>query len=182
MNEDYLSLETRRKIYNLIKSRPGLHKREIARIIGMSLSTIDYHLHYMEKKELVESRSDGKYKRYFVKEKGKKENKRLFAMLRQEVPRRILIFLLSHPNAIHKEICEHIGKAPSTISFHMKKLIKEGIVEEIPHGKEKAYVVKNKDEVIDLLITYKESFVDKAVDRFLDAWLSFGKEAIKKSK
>jgi len=175
MNEDLLALETRRKIYNLIEKKPGLHKREIARAVGMSLSTIDYHLHYMEKRGLVEARIDGKYKRYFVKKDGRKEDRKIFSMLRQEVPRRILIFLLSHPKAIHKEICHHIGKAPSTISFHMKKLVKEGLVEEISMGKEKAYVVKNEEKVIELLITYKESFVDKAVDRFIDAWTGFGK-------
>ncbi|MCD6572706.1 MAG: winged helix-turn-helix transcriptional regulator [Thermoplasmata archaeon] len=175
MNEDLLALETRRKIYTLIEEKPGLHKREIARTMGMSLSTIDYHLHYMEKKGLVEARTDGKYKRYFVKEKGGKEDRRIFSMLRQEVPRRILLFLLAHPRAIHKEICEHIGKAPSTISFHMKKLVKEGLVEEISMGKEKAYFVRNEARVIELLIKYKESFVDKAVDRFIDAWAGFGK-------
>jgi len=175
MNEDLLALETRRKIYNLIEKKPGLHKREIARAVGMSLSTIDYHLHYMEKRGLVEARIDGKYKRYFVKKDGRKEDRKIFSMLRQEVPRRILIFLLSHPKAIHKEICHHIGKAPSTISFHMKKLVKEGLVEELSMGKEKAYVVKNEEKVIELLITYKESFVDKAVDRFIDAWTGFGK-------
>ena len=175
MNENLLALETRKKIFELIEKRPGLHKREIARAMGMSLSTIDYHLHHMEKKGLVEARLDGKYKRYFIRKEGKKEDKRIFSMLRQEVPRRILLFLISHPKAIHKEICEHIGKAPSTISFHMKKLIKEGLVEEIAMGKEKAYVVKDEEKVIDLLITYRESFVDRAVDRFIDAWAGFGK-------
>ena len=96
-------------------------------------------------------------------------------MLRQEVPRRIVLFLLLHPRAIHKEICEHIGKAPSTISFHMKKLVKEGVVEEISLGKEKAYVVRNEDKVIKLLTMYKDTFLDKAVDKFIDAWASFGK-------
>ncbi|RLF50977.1 MAG: transcriptional regulator, partial [Thermoplasmata archaeon] len=62
MKEDYLALETRKKIYELIASSPGLHKREIARELKMSLSTIDYHLHYMEKKSIVVAKFDGKYK------------------------------------------------------------------------------------------------------------------------
>jgi len=175
MKEDYLALETRRKIYDLIDTTPGLHKREIARELHMSLSTIDYHLHYMEKKGLLETRSDGKYKRYFTKKDMRKEDKKIFSLLRQEVPRHIIIFLLTHPKAIHKEICAHIGKAPSTISFHMKKLIKEDVVEEISLGKEKSYVIKNEERIIKLLIMYRESFVDKVVDKFLDAWSSFGK-------
>ena len=176
MKEDYLALETRRKIYNLIDGFPGLHKREIARKLGMSLSTIDYHLHYMEKKQLVVSRMDGKYKRYFVSKEMGKGDKKIFSMLRQEMPRKIVMFILLNPRAIHKEICKHIKKAPSTVSFHMKKLIEAGVVEEISLGKEKAYVVRNEDRVAKLLMMYKSTFLDKAVDKFIDAWASFGKK------
>lgn len=49
--EDSLALETRRKIYNLILNYPGLHEREIARKLNLSLSTLDYHLHYLEKRK-----------------------------------------------------------------------------------------------------------------------------------
>ncbi len=175
MREDYLALETRKKIYNLIASSPGLHKREIARELNMSLSTIDYHLHYMEKKDIVISRQDGKYKRYFISEKISAEDKRILSMLRQETPRKIVIFLLENPRAIHKEICKHLKKAPSTISFHIKKLIEAGVIEEIAMGKEKAYAVRNEEKVVDLLITYKSTFLDRAVDKFIDTWASFGK-------
>lgn len=174
MKEDYLALETRRKIYELISKSPGLHKREIARELNMSLSTIDYHLHYMEKKSLVTAKFDGKYKRYFVAE-AKPEDKRILPLLRQETPRRIILFLLEKPRAIHKEICQHVKKAPSTVSFHLKKLIEAGIIEEISLGKEKAYVVKNPEKVIDLLVTYKSTFLDRAVDKFVDTWMSLSK-------
>lgn len=174
MKEDYLALETRKKIYELIASSPGLHKREIARELKMSLSTIDYHLHYMEKKSIVVAKFDGKYKRYFIAE-AKPEDKRILPLLRQETPRKIIIFLLQNPRAIHKEICKSVKKAPSTISFHLKKLVEAGIIEEISLGKEKAYVVRNPDKVIDLLITYKSTFLDRAVDKFVDTWLSLSK-------
>ncbi len=177
MKEDNLALETRKKIYNLIESSPGLHKREIARELGMSLSTIDYHLHYMEKRKMVVAKSDGKYKRYFPKRELEMNiwDRKILSMLRQEVPRKILMFLLLHPRAIHKEVCEYVGKAPSTVSFHMKKLIREGLVEEISLGKEKAYVVLNEKKVASLLKEYKETFVDRAVDKFISAWSDFGK-------
>lgn len=175
MKEDYLALETRRKIYNLIASSPGLHKREIARALNMSLSTIDYHLHYMEKREIVIGKQDGKYKRYFISEKIGAEDKKILSLLRQPTPRRILIFLLENPGAIHKEICKKIKKAPSTISFHLKKLVESGIVEEIHAGKEKKYFIRNREKIIDLLTTYRSTFLDKAVDKFIEAWASFGK-------
>jgi len=175
MKEDYLALETRKRIYDLISSSPGLHKREIARELSMSLSTIDYHLHYMERKGILTARQDGKYKRYFVSEKTEAMDKRIMPLLRQETPRRIVLFLLQHPQAIHKEICEAVKKAPSTISFHIKKLIDAGIVDEISLGREKAYVVKNPEKTADLIITYRSTFLDKAVDKFVEAWAGFGR-------
>lgn len=175
MKEDYLALETRKKIYDLIANSPGLHKRQIARQLNMSLSTIDYHLHYMEKRAIITSKQDGKYKRYFIAEKVSPVDKRILSILRQETPRKIVIFLIENPRAIHKEICQHIKKAPSTISFHLKKLIEAGIIEEISLGKEKAYIVRNVEKVVDLLISYKSTFLDKAVDKFVNAWAGFGK-------
>ena len=175
MKEEYLALETRNKIYNLIANSPGLHKREIARELDMSLSTIDYHLHYLERRNILTSRQDGKYRRYFISEKISAEDEKIMSLLRQATPRKIVVFLLQNPRAIHKEICENVRKAPSTISFHIKKLIDAGVIEEISLGKEKAYVVRNKEKVIDLLITYKSTFLDKAVDKFVDTWSSFGK-------
>jgi len=175
MKEDHLALETRRKIYELIASSPGLHKREISRKLNISLSTVDYHLHYMEKRNIVVAREDRRYRRYFIAEKTMPEDSRIISLLRQETPRKILIFLLENPKAIHREICENIGKAPSTVSFHIRKLVEAGILEEISLGKEKGYNIKNKERIIDILIMYRSTFLDRAVDKFLDAWASFGK-------
>lgn len=104
------------------------------------------------------------------------EDKRIMPLLRQETPRRIILFLLEHPESIHKDVCHHVKKAPSTISFHIKKLVEAGIIEEISRGKEKAYVVRSPEKVASLLSTYKSTFLDKAVDKFVDAWASFGKQ------
>jgi predicted transcriptional regulator len=178
MKEDYLALDTRKQIYDLIAKSPGLHKREIARELKMSLSTVDYHLHYMERKKLINSKHDGKYKRYFLADSGidSIEDKRIMPLLRQETPRMIILFLLKNPHSIHKEICNYVKKAPSTITFHLKKLIESSIVEEITRGKEKAYIVRKPDKIAELLSTYKTSFLDKAVDKFVDAWAPFGKQ------
>ena len=120
--EDTLALEARHDIYNLVLANPGLHEREIARKLGMSLSTLDYHLHYLEKREMLSSKKDGRYTRYFVSRKMGVQDKQTISLLRQATPRNIVLFLLLHPRALHKEVCQEIKKSPSTISFHIKKL------------------------------------------------------------
>ncbi len=172
MKEDSLALDTRRNIYDLIVSYPGLHEREIARRLDISLSTLDYHLHYMEKRGLIVARKDGRYTRYFAAKKVGTEDKKIIVLLRQKTPRQVVLYLLEHPGAIHKDICGAVDKSPSTVSFHLKKLVKAGVVEGISLGRKTAYEVVDEDAVINTLITYRDTFVDDAVGSFIDTWTS----------
>ena len=172
IREDSLALETRRHIYNTIVKYPGLHERELARKLDMSLSTLDYHLHYLEKRDILVFRKDGRYTRYFATRKVSQEDKKIIAILRQKTPRSLVLYLLAHPNAIHKEIAKNVGKSPSTISFHLKKMVGVGIVEAISIGRETTYHITDEDKVVKPLLTYKETFMDDAVDRFVDTWTS----------
>ncbi len=174
IKEDTLALETRRNIYTLILTYPGLHEREMARKLQMSLSTLDYHLHYLEKREIIVSKKDGRYTRYFVSRKIGAQDKRTISLLRQKTPRNIVLFLLLNPKALHKEICNEIKKSPSTISFHLKKLIDAGIISAISIGRGTAYEVINAEKIVDVLITYKRTFLDDAVDKFIETWSSLG--------
>ncbi len=172
MKEDTLALETRRDIYDLIVRYPGLHEREIARRLDISLSTLDYHLHYMEKRGLLVSKKDGRYTRYFAAKKVGMEDKKIISLLRQQTPRQIVLYLLEYPGAIHKDICSAVGKSPSTVSFHLKKLVTAGIVEATSLGRKTAYQVVDEERVVNALITYQDTFVDSAVDSFVDTWMS----------
>lgn len=170
--EDTLALEARRDIYNLILATPGLHEREIARKLNMSLSTLDYHLHYLEKREILSSKKDGRYTRYFVSRKMGVQDKRTISLLRQSTPRDIVLFLLLHPRALHKDICSSVHKSPSTVSFHLKKLVEAEVVDAVSIGRGTVYDVIQPEKTVDLLITYKQTFLDEAVDRFIDTWSS----------
>jgi len=184
IREDSLALEARRHIYNTIVKYPGLHERELARKLDMSLSTLDYHLHYLEKRDILVCRKDGRYTRYFATRKVGQEDKKIIAILRQKTPRYILLYLLTNPNAIHKEIAKNVGKSPSTISFHLKKMVGVGIVAAISLGRETAYHVADETTVINTLLTYTETFMDDAVDRFVDTWTSLhpsGREETEKA-
>ena len=178
--KDALELETRRKIYRCITKFPGLHERELSKKLEMPLSTLVYHLHYLEKRDLIMAKEDGRYTRYYPTKKIGARAKEIMSLLRQKMPRRIIMFLLLHPNAYHREICEEVDLAPSTTSFHLKKLVETNIAKKVTIGKETMYVINEPETVSDLLITYKESFLDSAVDRFADTWLKFGPQYIRK--
>jgi len=102
--ETVLKLKTRQEIYNFISKNPGLHFREIFRKANLSLGCLRYHLNYLEKLNLIVSKPDLKYKRYYVKESIGKKEVEILNLLRQEVPLRIILILLTPgPGHIFKD-------------------------------------------------------------------------------
>lgn len=169
---------SRRRIYKHIVKSPGLHERQLAKELDIPLSTLIYHLHYLEKRELIGAKSGERYTRYYASKKIGARAKEILSILRQKMPRKIVMYLLLHPNSFHREIADRIDVAPSTTSFHLKKLLERDIAKKVKVGKETMYMINEPEQVSDLLITYKESFLDSAVDRFVDAWSEFNPENV----
>ena len=67
----------------------------------------------------------------------------------------------------HKELAEHLNLAPSTLSYHLNKLVNEELIEVCRYGDEKGYVLKNRKKLITFLIRYE---IHTVLDRFKDMW------------
>ncbi len=170
MADKTLKLEARKKTFEAIEDNPGVHLRELDRKLDIPLGTIRYHLRVLEKRELVMVRSEGKYKRYYAKGEIDKHDKDRLAVLRKELPRTIILFLMEFPGSTHGDLTEALAVAPSTISYHLKRLKKDHIVEK-KGGK---YHVADEDKIADLLIQYRQTFLDSLVDRFVRVWTKEG--------
>jgi len=160
---EILELETRRRIYNFILNYPGLHFRELSRKISMPKSTLEYHLRYLKKRGLVTATSKGKYARYYIAKKVGVDTKKLFDILRQETPRRILLSMkIYHPVSL-EHLVRDLDKASSTISYHLKKLIDADIVERIKVDNQVKFGLKDEEGLYDFFIQYNESLLDEFV-------------------
>ena len=165
--QNVLELETRRKIYDLIIQNPGIHLSKISQILKMRTSLVEYHLIFLEKHDIINSDKETGYKRYYIKGKiGVKDKKYLF-ILRQKTVLKIILFLLKNDVSPHKIILENVDVSASTLSYHLNKLLKKDIVELNRYGKDKGYYIRNKDELISILIQYKPY---KILDGFEDIW------------
>ena len=87
-------------------------------------------------------------------------------MLRQRATYKIVMFLLAYPDSSIRIIADYMNKDPRTISFHLKKLMKIGLIESIPNGKERRFRLNNEETVNDLLITHEKSFLDEEWNGF----------------
>jgi predicted transcriptional regulator len=164
-------LETRKKIYDQIKKSPGIHFRELQRRLDLVVGNLQYHLHYLGKRNLIKASSDGDYVRYFAKDRSLNENeKKILSFLRRSTCRHILIQLLNNPNLNNKELSQAVGLSPSTISWTLNKLVGAGIIERIKIGRKSTFAIIEPSIVSELLICYKESFLDTLVDGFIEMW------------
>jgi len=179
-NENLFVLKTRREIYNFILKYPGLHLRDISKKLQMNHNTIDYHVKFLEKRGLIEIKNEDGYSRcYSIKRNGKRE-KILFKIMRQTVPRNIILFLFVNtadifsPKELKKapehwtdkntdKILPHLQKHTTTLIYHLNKLEELDIVERINVGKEVKYRLKNPAEIIDFFITFQHSLFDDTV-------------------
>ena len=127
--DNVLKLKSRQDIYNFILENPSSYVREISRKMNIPKTTLKYHLDYLEKHKLVTTKSEGGYKRYFVVNKLGQREKDLLNLLRQEVPRNIILYLILHIICSQIELSKALGKHPSTIGFHLKKLRDLGIIQ-----------------------------------------------------
>ena len=153
--EDILELETRRKIYDTIKKNPGLHLSKIADLLQMRISHVEYHVHYLEKHDIVTTDRSTGFLRFYIKGTIGVQDKRYLSILRQKTLLQIVIFLLKKEPVKRKDILENVTVSNSTLSYHLKKLVKNNIIEVQGLGENKGYQLNNKEEIIKWLIQYK---------------------------
>lgn len=164
-------LESRKRIYEQIKNSPGIHFRELERRLQLVVGSLQYHLQYLEKKNLIKISNDEDYVRFFIKDRNLNENERkIISFLRRSACRHILLQLLKNPDMNNKELSQAIGLCPSTISWNLNKLIEAGIIEKKKIGRISKFRIIDPQTVAELLICYKESFLDSLVDGFIEMW------------
>jgi predicted transcriptional regulator len=181
MDKRILELETRKELYELIKSNPGLHLREISRQSGLLSSLVEYHLRYLLKNDLIFSVKEKGYTRFYVSKKSDEDvnessfnnrQKQILHFLRQEIPLKVILLLLDKNTALHKEILREVGTSGSTLSYHLKKLVSSNIIIHTRAGVQKGYRIQNREEILKVIMIIKIKPATLA-DGFLSTWEDF---------
>jgi len=165
-----MDVGARKRIYDFVTSSPGCHLRELQRRLDIPLGTLEYHLKYLVDREYLSMRDEGGYKRYYPVGTMRSVDKQILSVLRQDIPRRLVMHLLLHPDCRFGDLAQRFDVAPSTLSFHVSKLLKAGIVSKTRQGRETTYKVENEHEVAMVLIAHRRSFLDVLVDSFVGTW------------
>ncbi len=169
-NKKILELETRRKIYELVKRYSGDHFRALERKSNLSVGVLKYHINFLTKHNFIRQEKDGNNTRYFIANI-QHENRKLLGLLRQKNIRKIILCIFSNENCHHEDIVKYVNISPSTVSWYLKRLEREEIISYVKDGRKTTYSLRiDKEEIVKLLVTYKESFLDALVNKTVEMW------------
>jgi predicted transcriptional regulator len=100
------------------------------------------------------------------------KNKKIFSVLRQQIPRKIMLYLifLHEDYTTINEISNYLDKHPTTISFHLNKLMEIGLVKRSQFGNEVRYKVNYEYDLYDFFIKYNKSILDEITPFAINWW------------
>ena len=101
------------------------------------------------------------------------EDRKLLSLLRQMIPRRIVLFLMKNPGSSFGEIAKALDMPPSSLSFHVKKLVKAEVIDRVKKGRVSFFRVRDPERVWSNIQAHKQSFLDELVDRFVSTWTEY---------
>ena len=168
-SEKIFELETRKRVYEIVAKNEGCHFREIERRTKFPYGTLKYHLNFLVKHGLLVEKNDENKVRYFSREI-KSEDFEILSLLRQRNIRNIILFLLSQKECTHSEISSFVRISPGTVSWYLNRLIKKGIIGKNANHKSVYYLLYPREEIMRLVISFRESFFDSLVDKVIEMW------------
>ena len=168
MEDDLLALDRRRMIFRHISGNPGTYLREMETALNLSVGDLQYHLGQLEKGGLIQAHDDGRRRGFFVASEVQYFDRQTISVIRMRTPRRIIIHLLTHPDATFTEILAEFRFTKGALSFHLKRLTQAGIVLRGKLERESTFRIAEPDRIKNLLITYRASIADDLLDNTVD--------------
>jgi len=147
-----------------ISDNPGSHLRKIARDLDIRLSTLRYHLNYLEKMQSIVCQRQNNLKVYFPSGKLKPQEKILVPLLQQQRYREIILILINSPGLTSSQIAERLTICSSTASKYINSLEERKILFCRKIGRKKKYYINDEKSVVGLLRTYKNFMSDMSFE------------------
>jgi predicted transcriptional regulator len=161
------------RVLCFIQDNPGCHLRRIKRAMNVSMGTVQYHLHKLEKMGRVTSTRRGLYKYYFPAGLFKENEKEILEVLTHETARKILMFIIEQKSPTQTDIVNSVRISARSISWHVGRLIALKMIREIKDGKYKRYQLQDDaKDILTLLRSYYPSVWDKWSMRVVEMFLS----------
>lgn len=169
VEEDLLSLSTRRQLYDAVRRFPGIGAREAQRLAQTGWGETVYHLDRLTDAGFIHRERSGFQDHYFAATVPLGD-RRLLRFARSESARHLLVALLEAPAATVPELAKRTGLSPGRLSVHLGRLLESGVVQTGRQGRFRTFDVVERERVVRLLVTYRESLTDEWIERLVETW------------
>lgn len=164
MEQSAETIDTRAVLLRSIEQNPGIRYRELLRTTGLVNGVLSYHLSALERLDVIKVDRQPRTTRYYPVTISDQEYN-ILKFVRHKPVRQIMLFLIERDLCTFNEIVDHIQKAPSTVSLHLRRLREGGMIS-IRYGEYQLYSLTNKHIVCEVLAKYKTSFTDRVVESY----------------
>ena len=159
-------IDTKAILLKHIEENPGIRYRELLRMTCLVNGVLTYHLAALEKSSVIKVDRQSRMTRYYPVNVPDSESA-IIKFVRHEPVRQIALFILENDMCTFNEIVDHVQKAPSTVSSHLKRLKEAGIIS-VRYGEYQLYKLADKELVAEVLSKYRASFTDRVVDSYAE--------------
>jgi predicted transcriptional regulator len=158
----------RSTILKIINSFPGIRYRDILRITNLNNGTLSHHLSILEKSSIIKigRTENSNITRYFPASTPSDETL-ILNYLKIKTTKNIILILTETDGVSFNEIVNHINKAPSTISWNLKRLVDSNIVERKRGNDVSLFFLHNKELVKNLVGQNNKTLLDRSIDNYI---------------
>nr|MDO8113157.1 winged helix-turn-helix transcriptional regulator [Candidatus Sigynarchaeota archaeon] len=102
--------------------------RDIRRAMNIDNAESAWHLKMLEKFGYLRSKRFGKYLAYFPANLPESAYDEILCTIRQDTTYRVLYDIFSTPQSSLNDISQHLAMNPSTVQYHVDKLLKLNVI------------------------------------------------------
>jgi len=169
MDDDLLALPTRRRVFDAVRSAPGVGARDVQRATGLGWGETVYHLDRLTEANLLHRERAAHQDHYFAAavplgDRG------LLRLTRSPSARRLLVTLLERPSSTVPDLIERTGLSAGRISVHLGRLGELGLLRTGRRERLRTFDVADRERVLRLLVSYRSGLADAWVERLLETW------------
>jgi predicted transcriptional regulator len=169
MEEDLLTLDTRRRLYEAVRRAPGSGAREVQRAAGTAWGETVYHLDRLTEAGLL-LREHGDHQDHYFVSTIPLADRQLLRLTQSVSARRLLVALLEAPDRTIPDLVERTTLSPGRLSVHLHRYLETGIVRSGRKGRLRTFDVVDRERAIRLLIAYRAGPADEWIERLLASW------------
>ena len=127
-HDQVLEHPLRERIVQVIEAEPGIHFQELVRKLDAGRGTMEHHLRKLVDANLVSTNVSQGFTCYFPKGKVDRHLMAAAPVLKSDGARQVLQAIQESPGRAAQDVAGVTGLTPSTVNYHLKRLVASGLV------------------------------------------------------